>query len=256
MRVFLRHTICFLFVCFLLTGCFSKVSWFSKAKKSLSKGDCEQAVKHFSRLLKLNLKQQKFALQAAESCEKKKAYQSAVFFYETLLPEVRGEEALRVKEKIAEILFYQIKDYGKALKYYDALLQEAKGIREKFDLAYQISECFYQLKKYSQALLEVNKILKFRDTLKNKQKAVLLKSSLLIILKDYKTAVPFFREQIEKYPEKEAFFRQYLALVFENQAKILSAVRELEKIKPSTLFLEKKIKALKERLNNQPGVSL
>lgn len=256
MRAFFRHTVYFLFISFLLTGCFSRVSWFSKAERALSKGDCEQAAKHFSRLLKLNLKQQKFALQAAESCEKKKAYQPALFFYESLLPELKGEEALKIKEKIAEILFYQIKDYGKALKYYDALLQEAKGIREKFDLAYQVSECFYQLKKYSQALLEVNKILKFRETLKNRQKAVLLKSSILIILKDYKTAVPFFKEQIKKYPEKEAFFRQYLALIFENQAKTLSAVRELEKIKPSTFFLEKKIRALKERLNNQPGVSL
>ena len=220
------------------------------------KGDCKQVAKHFSRLLKLNLKQQKFALQAAESCEKKKDYQSALFFYEALLPEIKEEEALRVKKRIADILFYHIKNYEKALIYYDALLQEAKGIRDKFDLGYQMSECFYHLKKYSQALWEVNKILKFRATLKNRQKAVLLKSSLLILLKDYETAVPFFREQIGKYPKKEVFFRQYLALVFENQAKILLALRELEQIKPSTPFLEKKIQDLKERLNNQPGVSL
>ena len=102
----------------------------------------------------------------------------------------------------------------------------------------------------------MNKILQFRDTLKNREKAILLKSSLLIILKDYKTAVPFFREQIEKYPEKESFFRKYLALIFENQAKILSALKELERIKPSTPFLEKKIKDLRDRLDNQPGVPL
>lgn len=247
--------LCF-FACVFLTGCLSGFSWFSKSEKSLLKGNCLQAAKYFSRILKPNPKQQKFALRAAESCESQKAYQPALIFYEALLPEIKGREAFRVKKKIAEILFYQIKNYEKALKYYYALLQQVKGIREQFDLGYQISKCFYHLGKHSQALLEVNKILKFRDTLKNREKAVLLKSSLLVVLKDYKTAIPFFRKQIEKYPKRETFFREYLALVFENQAKILLALKELERIKPSTPFLEKKIRDLRERLDNQPGVAL
>lgn len=256
MRAFIWQALLCFFACIFLTGCLSRLSWFSKSEKSLSKGNCLQAAKYFSQILKPNPKRQKFALRAAESCESQKAYPSALVFYEALLSEIKGEEAFRIKKKIAEILFYQIKNYEKALKYYDALLQRAKGRREQFNLGYQISECFYHLGKYSQALLEVNKILKFRDTLKNREKAVLLKSSLLVVLKDYKTAIPFFRKQIKKYPEKETFFREYLALVFENQAKILLALKELEQIKPSTPFLEKKIKDLRGRLNNQPGVAL
>ena len=256
MRAFIWQALWCLFVCFFLTGCFSRFSWFSRAEKSLSKGDCPKAVKYFSRILKPNPRQKKFALKAAEACERKKSYPSALFFYEALLQETKGKETVRIKRKTADLLFYQIKNYEKALKYYDALLQDAEGIREKFDLGYQISKCFYHLGKHSQALLEVNKILRFRDTLKNREKAVLLKSSLLMVLKDYKTAVPFFREQIKKYPKKETFFREYLALVFENQARILLALKELEQIKPSTPFLEKKIRDLRERLDNQPGVAL
>ena len=139
----------YLFVCIFLTACFSGFSRLSRAEKSLSKGDCLKAVKYFSRILKPNPKQKKFALKAAEACVTKKSYSSALFFYEALLPEIKGREALRMKKKIAEILFYHIKNYEKALKYYDALLQHAKGGQEKFDLGYQISKCFYHLGKHS-----------------------------------------------------------------------------------------------------------
>ena len=220
------------------------------------KGDCKKAAKHFSRLSKLNLKKQEFAFKAAQACEEKKAYFSALFFYETLLPEVKGKEALKIKQIVAGIYFYKVKNYETALRYYEELLKGGKDPREKFEAGYHISESFYQLKKYSQALLEVNKILALRASIKNREKAVLLKSSVLLALKDYERAVPFFKEQMKKYPEKEGFFRQYLAVVFENQAEFLPAIRELEKIKPSNSFLERKIKELYERLESQPGGKL
>ena len=245
-----------LFFCFLLTGCFSRLEDFARAKKFLLRGDCVKAARHFSLLSKLNSKQQAFAFKAAGVCEKKKDYFHSLFFYEALLTEITGEEALKIKRIVAALLFYKIKDYEKALGYYESLLKQARGVKEKFEVGYHISECFYRLQKYSQALFEVNKILPLRTSRKVRQKAVLLKSSILMHLKNFEAAVPFFREQIREYPEKEEFFRQYLAFIFENQANILAAIKELEAIKPSRPFLEKKIKALYERLRQQPGVSL
>ena len=250
-----NQTLKVLLVCFLLTGCFSRFGAFSRAESFFLRGDCEKAAKHFSRLSKLNLKEQEFALKAAQTCEEKKNYFPAVYFYEVLFPEVKEEKALKIKKIIAEIYFYKIKNHEGALKYYSAVLEQTEGTRDKFEAGYHISESFYRLKKSSQALLEINKILALRASLKNREKAILLKSSILMSLKDYEVAVPFFREQMEKYPEREAFFRQYLAVIFENQAKILSAIKELEKIKPSNSFLEKKIKELYKRLENQPGSS-
>lgn len=244
-----------LLVCFLLTSCFSRFGAFSQAENFLLKGDCERAAKYFSRLSKLSLKEQKFAFKAAQTCEERKSYFPAVYFYEVLLSEVKEERALKIKKIIAGIHFYKIKNYEGALKYYSAILKHTKETRGKFEVGYHISESFYRLKKPLQALLEVDKILDLRASLKNREKAILLKSSILMSLKDYEAAVPFFREQMEKYPKREAFFRQYLAIIFENQTKILSAIEELEKIKPSNSFLEKKIKELYKRLENQPGVS-
>ena len=256
MRVFIGQIlVSFLFLS-LLTGCFSRLGDFPRAEKSLLKGNCKKSAKYFSRLSKLNLKQQKFAIKAAQFCEEQEDYFSGLFFYEALLPEIRGKEALKVREIAAEILFYKIKNYEKALGYYEKLLKQAKGAKETFKARYHISECFYRLKKHPQALLEVNKVLSLKTSRKDRKKAVLLKSSVLMHLKDYETAILFFKEQIQEYPEKEEFFRQYLALIFESRAQILAAIRELEKIKPSRPFLEEKIKLLYERLREQPGVSL
>ena len=239
-----------------LSGCFSRFGDFSKAERAFLKGDCRKAAQYFSRLSKFSLKQRKFALKAARNCEIAKDYFSALFFYEAFLSEVKGDEDLKITKTVAEMLFYKIQNYEKALKYYENLRKQTKKTKEQFEAGYHISECFHHLQKYLQALSEVDKILSLRVSHKDRQKAVLLKSSVLMHLKDYETAVPFFREQIKEYPEKEEFFRQYLAFIFESQAKILAAIKELEKIKPSRPFLEKKIEALYKRLQRQPGVSL
>ena len=239
-----------------LTGCFSRLRDFSRAERAFLRADCRKAARYFSRLSKLDLNQQKFALKAAGECERKKDYFSALFFYEVLLQEIGGIEALKVKKTVAKMLFYKMKNYQKALKYYGSLQKQAKGVTEQFEAGYHISECYHRLQKYFQALFEVDKLLSLRVSPKYRQKAILLKSSVLMHLKDYEVAVPFFREQIKEYPEKEEFFRQYLAVIFESQSKILAAIKELEKIKPSRPFLKKKIEELYERLQRQPGVSL
>lgn len=212
---------------------------------------------YFSRLKGWNLKQEEFAFQAAAFCEKKGRFSAALFFYETLLSEMGdNKKSFQIKKTVAGLFFYKLKNYQKAIVYYQDLLKRAKSEREKFDMGYHLSESFRHLKKPSQALFEVNRILSFRGSVKNRKKAVLLKSSLLLSLKKYDEAEVFFRQQILKYPGQERFFRQYLALVFEHQFKTLAAIRELEKIKPSDAFVEQKIKALYERLENQPGLSL
>ena len=243
----------------------------SLAEKALRKGDCALAARHFSRLSADSLKGRAFAQKAAAFCESKKAFPAAVFFYEAGLSMMMKKQADRkiarkMKKKLADLLFYKLKNYEKALKYYIDLKNQAlergalsaEGRRERFDLGRQISEGFRLLNKPRQALQEINQILKQPSALdrRRQERAAVLKAGLLLTVRDYETAIPFFREQIKNFPESADFFRRSLALVLEHQARLASAAKELKKISAGDPFLEKKIKDLTDRLNNRPGVSL
>ena len=250
------------------TGCLSRR--LARAEKALRKGDCALAARHFSRLsAEKNVAMRAFAQKAAAFCsndQRQKSLPAAVFFYEESLSLLKGPAARKMKKALAGLLFHKLKNYERALKYYIELKNQAAGKeaasaerrRESFDLGYQISDGFRRLNKPRQALQEINQVLKRPSALdsRRREKAAVLKAGLLLTLRDYEKAIPFFREQIKNFPESADFFRRYLALVLEHQSRLASAARELEKISSGDPFLEKKIKDLTDRLNNRPGVSL
>lgn len=63
-------------------------------------------------------------------------------------------------------------------------------------------------------------------------------------------ALDFLERQIELFPEEEAFFREYKALIYESKSQLSQAIDELKKIKPQTGFIKHKIFQLSERERN------
>ena len=239
--------------CFLTVSCFSWISDFSQSRRKLNQGQCFESFKHFSYIKTLTNKQKSFALKAGRDCEDKNP-KIAVLFYERWLKEQQSSPSreVRIAEKrVAWLSFYKVNDYEKAVFYYDRLLSQKPFGEDWFENQYGLSESFFKLKKYSQSLLEVEKILKQPPLpLKNKQKALQLKGSLLIALGEYDRAITFFKNQVEQFPESAEIFLKYLAIIFETQGQYQLAIEELKKI--SNPAAEEKIRALTRRLARRP----
>ena len=238
--------------CFLTVSCFSWLSDFSQSRRKLNQGQCSESFKHFSYLKTLTNKQKSFALKAGRDCEDKNP-KIAVLFYERWLKEQSApSRTVRATEKkLAWLSFYKINDYEKAVFYYDRLLNQNPFGEDWFENQYGLAESFFKLKKHSQSLLEVEKILKRNHLpLKNKQKALQLKGSLLMALGEYDRAIIFFKNQAEQFPERAEIFLKYLAIIFETQGRYQLAIEELKKI--SNPAAEEKIRTLTRRLARRP----
>ena len=243
-----------------LCSCFSRRADFSVAERALKEGRCAPSFKRFSRLTELKEKHRSFALRAGRFCSAKDP-ETAVLFYERWLREqallFKGAPSAQkkiqaVEKTLAGLFFYKLKNYEKAVFYYDRLLRE-KGLSEgdRLQSRFNLAESFFRLEKPSQSLLETEKILKQNNlSPKNRQKALDLKGSLLMALKDYEKAKVFFENQIKRFPERTAVFRQYLTLIFETQGKYDQAIEELEK-SPSSAP-RKKIESLKRQKAARP----
>ncbi len=198
-------------------------------------------------------------IQQAELCLKEKKQRRAGLLLEAGLKALkrRDSSVLEIKrlERRAGDVFYKLKSYEKALKRYTGLISDPFPLQpgEKFFIQYRIAESYFHLKKYSQALREAEKCFLSGASLSDEKQASLLKGRIFIAQRRFEPAILFFKRQIEKFPEEEAFFREYLAFIYEAKKDFLSAAQELEKIKPPRAFLSKKIDRLLKRQNNQPG---
>ncbi len=247
----------------LLSSCFLRKNDFSLAKRFLSKGLCEKSQQSFHKIKNKTKKQKQFAYIAAEKCLKKyKNPKTSFLFYETLLSEnLKQDSFLSFKEKkqiefkLAQLSFHDLKNYRKAIKFYKESLKYVPHPQQKFFHQYQIADSFFLLGKYDQSLEEIEKALLEVGKPQDKQKAMILKGRNLISKKIFNKAIRFFERLIVEYPKKESFFREYLALIYEEKKDFSAAIREIEKIEPPTQFTRQKIQSLYERLKNQPGIN-
>lgn len=194
----------------------------------------------------------------AEHCMETGRIQSGILILESLLRKSEKnnspiKEIKRQEKKLADRAFYKAQNYEKALKYHTRLLKRTLSQEEKLMVQLHIAESFFYLKKHSQALRELEKCFTEDMSMEQRKQAWILKARILIAEKKFSPAIQLFEKQIESFPKEEAFFREYLALIHESKKDFLSAQRELEKIQPSSPFIEQKIQRLMERQINQPG---
>ena len=231
---------------------FPSLSFFKNA------GDCEKAYKKISKKASFSKKEKEKFAEQLKHCLKENKIKKAVFIFERLLKESQRQinsvnEIKKWKKKLAELSFYKLKDYEKALKHYTHLLAGPLEPGEKFLIQYHIAESFFYLRKYSQALRELEKCFFDGISMEQRKQALILKGRVFIAQRQFEPALLLFEEQIKKFPKEEAFFREYLAFIYESKKEFSSAIKELEKIDSPNLFIQKKINRLADRQNNQPG---
>ena len=221
---------------------------------------CDQTQKKFLETINLSQKAQKKGQKALVGCLKENKTKAAFFILEKLLteeikkPQKDLKKIQQFENQLAKLAFYELKNYEKAIKYYTKLLNKHLKTDKSFEIQFHISKSFFYLNKHSQALRELEKAFLKTSDLQQKQKALVLKGRILIAQKNFKQALNFFEDQIKHFPKQETLFREYKALIYESQKDFLLAIQELEKITPKKEFTIRKIKRLKERLSNQPGI--
>ena len=263
----------FVFLSFALSSCFLREGRLSKSKKLLRRGFCEKSFAAFHEIQRLSEKDLAFGRRAARRSQKKNPA-CAMLFYERLLekiaagelsqaPSFTAKRLFREKKDLrgeaARMAFYRLKNYEKAIRHYKELIKQGRGepARQRdFSAQYHISESFFRLKKFRQALLEIKKIPLNRLSDEEARRAMLLRARALAAQKNLKEALPLFQRLIARFPAKSGFFRQYLSMAFEGEGNLPAAIQELEKIRPPTPFIRKKIRRLRRRLENQPGAGL
>lgn len=224
----------------------------------MKSSSCEAAQKTISKDRKLSVNVEKKLKVQADNCLKEGEVQQSVFILEWLLKRLKKQksrvtEIKELEKKLAGLFFDKLRNYEKALKYYVRLLTKPLNPGEKFYIQYHIADSYFHLKKSSQALKEVEKCFFEGISISEEKQASLLKGRIFIAQQQFAPALLFFEKQIEKFPEGEDFFREYLAFVYEAKKDFLSAVKELEKIDQPNAFIREKIRRLLNRQNNQPG---
>lgn len=253
-----------IFVFIFLSGCFPEgaglkerlqqsLVFFSKASA------CKKAYKKISNKKNLSKKDRLFFSIQAELCIQRGENHKAEFILERLLrAETATDNSIKeiktYEKKLADLSFVQNKNYERALKYYNRILTRPLNPGEKFFIQYRIAESFFYLKKHSQALIEIEKCFFRGISMKERKQALTLKARILMIQQQFDLALLLFEKQIELFPKEELFFREYRAFIYEYKKDLLLAIAELEKIKPSNVFIERKKARLRERQKNQPGV--
>ena len=220
---------------------------------------CEVKDVNFFKIKNLSQRERQKLIQKTEICLKQQKPKQAVLLLEQLLKIAQRQklslkEKKQVAKKLAEISFYKLKDYEKALKYYTFLLNGPQEPGENFLFQYHLAKSFFYLEKYPQSLREIEKCFFKGLSIEERKQALILKARVFMVQKQFEQALLLFKKQIIKFPKEEAFFREYLAFIYESKKDFLSAVKELEKIDKPSRFITNKIKRLMERQSNQPGL--
>ena len=231
-------------------------------KRYLKKGFCKKSFESFQKINKQAHKHKQFAFAAAEICLKKYSKpESSFLFYDFLYNEaLRGdhllspEEIHNLEKNLADISFVYLKKYETAIRFYKKQLKNTKNPEEIEDIKYNIAESFFHLKKYDQSLLEIDNLLEQVKNPQTTRKSFVLKGRLFLAQQKIDEAVLLFTRLIQKYPKQTKFFREYLALIYEERKEFVLAIKEMEKISPADSFVRSRIKRLQKRLDAQPGV--
>ena len=237
---------------FFLPGCFYFISPIRKAEKALKKGNCEQAREFFIESRKKNMK---FAEKAGKLCQHKNLRETLWFYQYLSLREQDEKKSLNFKETLADLYFKEVRDYERALEVYFSLREKSSSTSKKWFYSFRMALSYYEMGKWEMSLKEIEGLLK-QSVSKERIKVLFLKARTLLMQKKYKKAEAEFRQIKEKdfkfFKENNLFL--YLSFIYESKKEFQQAVLELESFQSTSEFLANKIKRLKIRKNNQPGV--
>ena len=215
--------------------------------------DCTGAAKAFSYVKGSKSSWKSFALSSAKTCEKLYPKASLVFYKKILDMKINLAEKYKIEKKIFEINGYKIQNYSKALLALEEMLKLNLNSKQIFETRFAQAQMFLRQKRYKQSLIITEDLLKNTKDKNQRADLLVLKSSLLFLMKDYVKARKFYKEQVEKISSrnKASIFLEYIVLSLEEEGKLSEALMYLKKMKPSS-FVDSKQRELLSRLKSLP----
>lgn len=256
--------VCFIGI-FVLAGCTisSEKIEFARAEEATQNKNYASALKHYKTVVDRYVRSD-LAIRAAKEAARiahyeQKNFPEAVSFYKHIvLYSTNPAERLEAQKKIADLQFNQILDYKQAVVEYSRLLELPHSNQEDFEYRLAIARSYFYLSNFFQSQVEVDGILARKYKKEWLFEALLLKANIFLTMKNLDEAVLVLRRLIDEYPErsKAETIGLILAVCYEEQKNFAKAIETLQSIKdfyPRKAFIEKRIKALKERQAYLPG---
>ncbi len=165
------------------------------------------------------------------------------------------KQRLLAQETLAEIYLENVQNYAQALNELLILEQLTNGAEEKEKLRFKISQAYFLTGNPTAAFEYIEASLK--TVASDKKNFLKLKAQILISQKKYDEALAAYEEIRKSDPEFFAKENLYIStsIVFEEKEDYSSALAYLEKYHGmivDKIYLELRIKRLKERLTNKP----
>ena len=249
----------FFSLCLFLTSCFYFTSPVRKMEKALKKKECLKARLAFFAIEGQEDKKRSLAKKAGQVCLSISKKEVLLFYQYLSEREKKEEHRLKFKKKIARIYFEEIKDYEEALKVYSFLQSQNISVEEKHKYSFRVAQAYFEMGKWLASLKQVEKVLSAMDKNENNnwEEAFFLKGRIFLMQERYKEAEDTLTLLQEKAPD---FFKEnkvflYLSFIYESRKEFHQAISKLKEFQSTSDFLISKIKRLKIRQSNQPGVN-
>jgi tetratricopeptide (TPR) repeat protein len=236
---------------------------FERAEKEAQSKDFEAALKHYKVIVDRYVKSD-YAIRAAKEAARISQYetrkfQDAVEFNKHLvLYAPKTQDRNDAQKRIAELYFNNIQDYSQAVIEFNRLLELPHTPEEELHYRISIARSYFYLGNFFQSEVEIDQLLKRDFKAPQVFDALLLKANIYLTTKRIDDAIEVLKALLEKYPERsrEETIGLVLAVCYEEQKNFAKAIETLQSIKdhyPRKAFIEKRIKALRERQTLLPG---
>lgn len=221
------------------------------------------AIEHFEKVIQKDSKAELALVAAQRIAEISEMnthdYQKALSTYKFIIINSSLDyERVEAQKKMANIYFNQLADYKQAIVEYSRLLQLPHSPKESWIYRMNLARAYYYQANIFQALVEIDTILKESRDENLSFDGMLLKANIFLGAKRLEEAVSVVKEIISKYPEKSKLetVPLMLAICYEEQSNFSEAISTLQELRPdypNKAFIDKRIKALRERKSLLPG---
>lgn len=230
---------------------------------ALDKKDYKLAVTHYEKVMQKDSKLELSLVAAQKIAEISEMnlhdYQKALRTYKFIIVNSSLDyERMDAQKKLASIYFNQLADYKQSIVEYSRLLELPHSPKEGLAYRMNLARSYYYQANIFQALVEIDTIIKESHDENFSFEGMLLKANIFLGAKRIDEAVETVKEIISKYPEKSKAetVPLILAVCYEEQNDFADAISTLEGLRsdyPNKAFIDKRVRALKERQSLLPG---
>lgn len=236
---------------------------FERAEKEAQARNFDAAIGHYKALVDRYVKTD-LAVRAAKEAarinhyELKKFPTAVVFYKHIVLYSPNANDRLEAQKRIAELYFNHILDYAQAITEFNRLIELPHSKDEELQYRLSIARSYFYLSNFYQAEIEINTLLKKGFEKELLFEPLLLKANIFLTSKQLDSGIEVLKELMEKYPDRSRAetIGLVLAVTYEEKKDFAKAIETLQSIKdvyPRKSFIERRIKALKERQTYLPG---